>query len=178
MSYHVRGCLFRGDPATCPGCGKPPEPPPEVPACSGVACEAMGHSPDCPPEVPARPHLTDGEFQSDKYPTTPRGKVPLSVKDPTAQDLLWEYAQRRRSVDAEFSADLEAAVRNAGYVPEAPAPGDSAIPEDDDIGAAHPTRTGRHDLYAEAMRMVGAKQSKQALVDLVNWLLSPHSSGA
>ena len=62
-------------------------------------------------------HLIDGEFQSDKYPTTPRGKVPLSVKDPTAQDLLWEYAQRRRSVDAEFSADLETALRAAGYVP-------------------------------------------------------------
>ena len=60
-------------------------------------------------------HLIDGEFQSDKYPTTPRGKVPLSVKDPTAQDLLWEYAQRRRSVDAEFSDDLEVALVAAGY---------------------------------------------------------------
>jgi hypothetical protein len=63
-----------------------------------------------------RPHLIAGEFQSDKYPTTPRGKVPLSVKDPTAQDLLWEYAQRRRVVDAEFSDDLEEALRNVGYV--------------------------------------------------------------
>jgi hypothetical protein len=45
-------------------------------------------------------HLIDGEFQSDKYPTTPRGKVPLSCRDVTAQDLLWEYAQRRRAVDA------------------------------------------------------------------------------
>jgi len=62
-------------------------------------------------------HLIDGEFQSDKYPTTPRGKVPLSVKDPTAQDLLWEYAQRRRAMDAEFSDDLEAALRAAGYAP-------------------------------------------------------------
>lgn len=62
-------------------------------------------------------HLIDGEFQSDKYPTCPRGKVPLSVKDPTAQDLLWEYAQRRRSVDAEFSEDLETALKAAGYVP-------------------------------------------------------------
>ena len=64
------------------------------------------------------PHLIDGEFQSDKYPTCPRGKVPLSCKDPAAQDLLWEYAQRRRSVDAEFSADLEIALRSAGYVPD------------------------------------------------------------
>lgn len=62
-------------------------------------------------------HLVDGEFQSDKYPTTPRGKVPLSVKDVTAQDLLWQYAQRRRSVDAEFSADLESALVAAGYKP-------------------------------------------------------------
>jgi hypothetical protein len=66
-------------------------------------------------------HLIDGEFQSDKYPTCPRGKVPLSVKDPTAQDLLWEYAQRRRSVDAEFSEDLETALRAAGYEPGAEA---------------------------------------------------------
>lgn len=62
-------------------------------------------------------HLIDGEFQSDKYPTTPRGKVPLSVKDPSAQDLLWSYAQRRREVDAEFSDDLEKALRLAGYAP-------------------------------------------------------------
>jgi len=63
-------------------------------------------------------HLIDGEFQSDKYPTTPRGKVPLSVKDPAAQDLLWEYAQRHRSIDAEFSSDLEEALHSAGYHPE------------------------------------------------------------
>lgn len=46
--------------------------------------------------------------------------------DATAQDLLWEYAQRRRAVDAEFSSDLEAALRAAGYVPRTPA-------EQDDI---------------------------------------------
>lgn len=60
-------------------------------------------------------HLICGQFQSDKYPTTPRGKVPLSVNDPTAMDLLWEYAQRRRAVDAEFADDLETALRVAGY---------------------------------------------------------------
>ena len=65
-----------------------------------------------------RPHIIEGEFQSDKYPTCPRGKVPLSVKDPTAQDLLWEYAQRRRAVDAEFADDLEFALKQAGYAPD------------------------------------------------------------
>lgn len=62
-------------------------------------------------------HLIDGEFQSDKYPTCPPGKVPLSVKDPDAQDLLWEYSQRHRKRDPEFSDDLEQALRNVGYVP-------------------------------------------------------------
>lgn len=62
-------------------------------------------------------HLIDGEFQSDKYPTCPRGKVPLSVTDVTAQDLLWAYAERRRVVDAEFSEDLQQALRLAGYTP-------------------------------------------------------------
>lgn len=62
----------------------------------------------------------DGEFQSDKYPTCPAGKVPLSTKDLTAQDLLWEYAQRRRAVDAEFSEDLEAALAAKGYMRRSP----------------------------------------------------------
>jgi hypothetical protein len=64
-----------------------------------------------------RPHIRNGEFQSDKYPTCPPGKVPLSVKDPTAQDLLWRYAERRRAVDAEFADDLEFALRFVGYEP-------------------------------------------------------------
>jgi GNAT superfamily N-acetyltransferase len=69
-------------------------------------------------------------FASDKYPTCPAGKVPLSVKDPAAQDLLWIYAQRRRVVDEEFSDDLETALRNAGFVPPAvpPLPRPSAPP--------------------------------------------------
>lgn len=59
----------------------------------------------------------DGQFQSDKYPTCPPGKVPLSVEDKTAQDLLWRYAQRRRAVDPGFAADLETALRQEGYEP-------------------------------------------------------------
>lgn len=49
---------------------------------------------------------------------------------------------------------------------------DKPLPEDERIKAAHPTRTGRHDLYAEAMRLVGARHSKGGLVELVNWLLA------
>jgi len=58
-----------------------------------------------------------GQFQSDKYPTCPPDKVPLSVNDKSAQDLLWEYARRRRVVDAEFSDDLEARLKAVGFLP-------------------------------------------------------------
>lgn len=68
-------------------------------------------------EISMGAHIVNGKFQSDKYPTCPPGKVPLSVEDPTAQDLLWEYAQRRRVVDVEFADDLEMALRAAGYTP-------------------------------------------------------------
>jgi hypothetical protein len=51
------------------------------------------------------------------------------------------------------------------------ADGDKPLPEDDAIAAAHPLRTGRHDLHEEAHRLVSAKHSKGALVALVNWLL-------
>ena len=39
------------------------------------------------------------------------------------------------------------------------------------IDAAFPTRSGSHDQYAMAMKMVGHRYSKSALVELVNWLL-------
>ncbi|HEY8948482.1 MAG TPA: hypothetical protein VIM56_06330 [Rhizomicrobium sp.] len=76
---------------------------------------------DCPPAEKKRSsHIVNEEFQSDKYPDCPAGKVPLSTKDPMAQDLLWQYAQRRRTVDAEFSDDLERALLAKGYTPLRP----------------------------------------------------------
>ncbi len=39
------------------------------------------------------------------------------------------------------------------------------------IEASHPLRTGAHDAYAVAMEMVGNRNSKGALVDLVCWLV-------
>lgn len=48
---------------------------------------------------------------------------------------------------------------------------DRPLPEDGAISAAFPTRSGKHAVYGEAMRMVGACQSKGRLVRLVNWLL-------
>ena len=62
-------------------------------------------------------HLINGEFQSDKYPDTPRGLVPLKPTDDMAQDLLWIYADRRRETDPEFADDLQEALRLKGYDP-------------------------------------------------------------
>jgi hypothetical protein len=98
-------------------------------------------------------HLIDGEFQSDKYPTTPRGKVPLSVKDTTAQDLLWEYAQRRRSVDPEFANDLETALKAAGY--SLPAKAARLTPEQREIIAEHGPYVLRDDGCLEDCNGVG-----------------------
>jgi hypothetical protein len=49
---------------------------------------------------------------------------------------------------------------------------DGPLPEDAEIKAAFPTRTGQHEIYGEAMRMVSAKRTKASLVELVNWLLA------
>lgn len=40
------------------------------------------------------------------------------------------------------------------------------------VKAAHPVRSESHDEYAVAMKMVGNRHSKGALVELVNWLLT------
>lgn len=88
-----------------------------------------------------RPHIVDGEFQSDKYPTCPPGKVPLSVKDPMAQDLLWAYAQRRRTVDVEFANDLEFALEQAGY-PRTHPPHPLALAENDSDDGRYCLRCG------------------------------------
>ena len=62
-------------------------------------------------------HIIDGQFQSDKYPDCPRGLVPFKVTDRMAQDLLWEYANRRRSIDEAFAANLRRLLLDAGYKP-------------------------------------------------------------
>lgn len=60
---------------------------------------------------------SEGKFQSDKYPTCPADKVPLSVNDPDAQPLLWIYAELHRKRDNELSDDLQARLRAVGFDP-------------------------------------------------------------
>ena len=49
---------------------------------------------------------------------------------------------------------------------------DRPTPEDEDIDAAHPVNSDRHETYMEAMRLVGDRHSKSSLVAMVNWLLT------
>lgn len=134
-------------------------------------------------------HLINGEFQSDKYPTTPRGKVPLSCTDKRAQDLLWTYAQRRRDIDATFSADLETALRNAGYKPHARPMGracgsfvnadgtHSIVVEHDDVGELRffPTRSVRlrhfHVVQTEKNHTINAVVVH--IPDHITWRIDP-----
>lgn len=44
-----------------------------------------------------------------------------------------------------------------------------------EIELAFPTRSGRHDLYADAQHLVGARHEKWRLVALVTWLLLERS---
>ena len=76
-------------------------------------------------------HLIDGEFQSDKYPWCHRGFVPLKLTDPMAWSVLWDYAQKRESVDMEFANDLRKALKLQGYFPSWEAAGQQppAAPE-------------------------------------------------
>lgn len=48
---------------------------------------------------------------------------------------------------------------------------DRPLPEDEEIDATFPTRSGDHDTYGEAARMVSATHSKGGLIALVNMLL-------
>lgn len=57
----------------------------------------------------------DGEFVSDKYPWCLPGFVPLKLTDRMAQPHLWRYACIRAAVDQQFSDDLCACLRAAGY---------------------------------------------------------------
>lgn len=75
-----------------------------------------------------------------------------------------------------ITCDGEPRTDSAKAWPEMPAwaddtDDDKPLPEDAEIKAAFPTRSERHDLYGEAMRLVGARRSKGGLVALVTWLL-------
>jgi len=113
-------------------------------------------------------HIVEGKFQSDKYPWAARGFVPLKTTDPDARDLLWEYAQRRRRIDADFADDLERVLVEEGFQPPT-----------SEVVAAAPTgrsevlvlREGL-DRIAEAIRETSAGALPKALSELSTGLLT------
>jgi hypothetical protein len=53
-------------------------------------------------------------------PATQTGDIPISVKDPIAQDLLWELSIRYIGKDAEFAVKLQADLIASGFDPPKP----------------------------------------------------------
>lgn len=98
----------------------------------------------------------------------------LDALDAAEQDAgrLSKAAADEMAIAHEWRRRAEAAeARLVELSPAAWTEDDQELPEDAAIREAFPTRSGRHDLYGEAMRLVGAKRSKGALVALVTWLL-------
>ena len=155
----------------CDGCGKRPSVSMGHGSYSCEACFEARWCPECryslgadpskhvcpSPEVRAENARIYGYFRRDMDGTETYGdaclRLDLEVRDLTAS--LAEARERLARYE-EWPADRE---------------GDRPIPEDAAIEAAFPTRSKSYATYDEAMRMVGAKRSKGALVALVNWLL-------
>lgn len=90
----------------------------------------------------------------------------FEAKDPA------DIAEEQRKFDELVemtTAFVRKQITKAGMEP--PSWEDGTLPEDAAIDEAFPTRSESHDTYAQAMRLVGARRSKQGLVALVNWLL-------
>ena len=60
---------------------------------------------------------TSGLFKSDRFPWCEPGFVPFKITDNMAQDLLWQYADLRRSIDPDFADDLQTCLRGVGFLP-------------------------------------------------------------
>ena len=81
-----------------------------------------------------------------------------------------------RDVLQAIDADRDEAEAGSALNPDVSEWIDKPLPEDDAIMRAHPINTGRHDIFLEAMRLVGARHSKSSLVSLVNWLLAERAA--
>ena len=79
--------------------------------------------------------------------------------------------EARRSARANISYDIARAILSA-IPPEDWH--DQQLPEDNEIAAALPAASGDRESYQEAERLVGARRSKRALIELVAWLIHRH----
>ena len=90
-----------------------------------------------------------------------------------ARDQIEQLENDKTTLLQELRTTREERDKLKARVPEFGQPweGDKPLPEDAAINRAHPLMTQAHELYREAMRLVGARHSKYGLVELVNWLL-------
>ena len=107
-----------------------------------------------------------GDTFFDCIPGGPATAANAWLEDMHDLGLIGDVKELRPRLAAEFTRIREEALNWPADDED-----DRPLPEDEAIAAAFPTRSGKHATYAQAMRLVGAKRSKGALVALVNWLL-------
>lgn len=107
---------------------------------------------------------------------TPRTDAAIALQQ-AAPAAFSELATVARTLERELSeakarvAELERELATTKSWTDS----DQKLPEDEAIMEAHPVGsklTTADTIYLEAIRLVSAKRSKYALVDLVNWLLA------
>lgn len=102
------------------------------------------------------------------------GCVAHSAADDAAERVAREWCDSRLEDGHDMSSSLAALLRSDPLGLRQAGRQEWGDRDDEwtpQIDAAFPTRSGSHDEYATAMRMVSARHSKHALVALVNWLL-------
>lgn len=101
-----------------------------------------------------------------------RGDAPESLVCPVVMEAETLRAMLKLHAEAESCVTSLLGIAKAQSELMSLSWDDRPLPEDKEIEAAFPTRSGNHEAYGEAMRLVGACRSKGRLVALVNWLLT------
>lgn len=160
----------------CASCGTRTESPVVVYRCPRPGCgdELVGPMPQPPAASDEEGSCTSSTSRPPSSPTPLSsgscGSAASDEERARTNALLDEAGWPPRSKE-EFLAFVAAVRAEATATALQWTEDDKPISEDEQIEAAFPTRSMRYDIYFEAMRMVGAKRSKGALVALVNWLL-------
>jgi len=96
----------------------------------------------------------------------------ITIRAPTAADALAMFQVREDLVEPPLLCFGITTMRLGEDATPPDGPWEDQKDEwTDAIAAVHPSRGDTHPLYAIAMRMVGHRHSKAALVHLVHWLL-------
>lgn len=112
-----------------------------------------------------RDHINEeGKFQSDKYLWCRAGFVPLKLTDPMAHQVLWDYAEKRESVDKEFSEDLRTCLVAEGFVPVWKKAGVIAGEPEYDIRNSAQVKIANQDLKDTVFRLMEVLADRNAQI--------------